>query len=146
VEECGVTEIFGLYWCGWHEVQDLDSFDIIVDLIGTCKEHPQPHIFKAHQQTIVWPFADGPELPNLFKLAELAEYLNHCLANGRKILIFCAAGWNRSGLLVGEIVKLRCPQMSGSDIVRLLKSKRSMALNNKSFEAYITGHMVAPIA
>lgn len=55
---------------------------------------------------------------------------------GKQILITCAAGLNRSGLITALVLRL-ISDMSGSDASKLIKNARHGALYNTAFDAYI---------
>lgn len=80
---------------------------------------------------------DSHGIPDLKQIEHVADWVNICRAHGRT-LIHCQAGLNRSAL-IASLALMRGPeQMSGKDVVALLREKRSPAvLCNSSFEAFV---------
>jgi protein-tyrosine phosphatase len=62
----------------------------------------------------------------------IALKLAHAVRGGRKVLITCAMGINRSGLIMALTIR-ELTGMAGIDAVRLIRRKRSGALTNESF-------------
>lgn len=57
-------------------------------------------------------------------------------AAGRRVLVRCRAGMNRSGLVVGEVLKRS--GYSAADAIAMIRKRRSpVALNNETFVAYL---------
>ena len=123
----------GLYWCGRHEVRDFSVFDVVVDTIGVCTDQPKLPQYGPTQIVVAWTFPDTAALPDLCKLHVLAAYLRDCISRGLTVLVFCAAGWNRSGLIVAEILRGR----GRLNLVGFLQSLRPGALNNQTFREYV---------
>lgn len=78
---------------------------------------------------------DGPTVPNVAQLYQLANWINLCKAHGRT-LVHCQAGLNRSGLLAG--LSLVLDGMNAHSAIHLMREKRSPAvLCNKVFEHWL---------
>jgi hypothetical protein len=95
---------------------------------------------------------DGPELPATVILDELVREVVTAVAGGRRVLVACAGGRNRSGLVLGLAVRelLAC---SGAEALRLVQSRREDALNNETFARHLAAlppparqHQTAPRA
>ena len=57
-------------------------------------------------------------------------------AAGRQVLVRCRAGMNRSGLVVGEVLKRS--GYTAADAIAMIRQRRSpRALNNETFVAYL---------
>lgn len=82
-----------------------------------------------------WPIADGP-LPNLRILRRIAELAVAVIDGGGKVLSHCAAGINRASLMNGSIL-YEMTDLTGPDVVALLRQKRPGALTNQTFAAYL---------
>ncbi len=129
--------VSGLYWCGCHEVQELNTFDIVVDTIGVCKNQPVLLTCNEKQIRITWTFPDTTKVPDEAALTSLGEYLYRCIfVDHKRVLVFCAAGWNRSGLVVASILK-NTEIVAYPGLVNYLKQLRPRALNNLVFENYV---------
>jgi hypothetical protein len=79
---------------------------------------------------------DGPELPAPAILDELVRDVVTAVAGGGRVLVACAGGRNRSGLVLGLALRelLRC---SGAEALRIVQSRREDALNNQTFARHL---------
>lgn len=81
-------------------------------------------------------FEDGPvnreELP---RILEVADWAYEKWQRGGKVLIRCAAGANRSGLITAIV--LMKDGMDPKKAIELIRSKRSFALSNRAFVTLI---------
>jgi hypothetical protein len=79
---------------------------------------------------------DGPELPKAVILEELVRDVVTAVAAGRRVMVACAGGRNRSGLVLGLALRelLAC---SGAEALHLVQSRREDALNNETFARYL---------
>ena len=84
-------------------------------------------------------FADGPLAPEIIEEIEhVAEWAYFEWKKGRRVLVRCEAGLNRSGLVIGLI--LMRDGMSAKEAIDLIRKKRSHhALSNKEFENHLLG-------
>jgi len=69
-------------------------------------------------------------------LQRIATHLAAAVRGGKKVLVSCAQGINRSGLLTALTLR-ELTGMSGLDAVRLIRRKRPGALSNESFVALL---------
>lgn len=77
------------------------------------------------------------------RLHELAMYASLALDAGKKVLVRCQAGYNRSGLLVGLI--LMRAGLSAAEAIELVREKRSnFALQNDQFVLYLYSQQRVP--
>lgn len=81
---------------------------------------------------------DGPELPAAAIMERLVKDVVTAVREGKRVLVACAGGRNRSGLVVALAVReiLGC---SGAEALQLVQSRRENALNNMTF----AGHLAA---
>lgn len=78
--------------------------------------------------------SDGNKVPP--ELDTLAEWVYDRWKQGRSIYVHCAAGLNRSGLVVARVLTMM--GMSGSEAIQHLRETRSTAvLCNDTFAAHI---------
>ena len=105
------------------------GIDDIIDLEGVQDTLP-PNI-----SLYYWPIKDIPELPDLKELETTARWGLERLKEGRQVLVHCAAGHNRSGLVNGRILVLA--GFSGKDAVKMIQSKVPGSLANFVFKDYI---------
>jgi hypothetical protein len=90
-------------------------------------------------QVLRVPLRDVEKLPDqetLQTAIKVAAQVAEAIRNGKKVLVTCQKGWNRSGFIDGLV--LRILGASPDDTVRLLRAARgSDALSNPVFEAYV---------
>jgi protein-tyrosine phosphatase len=81
---------------------------------------------------------DGPELPAAAIIDRLVRDVVTAVREGRRVLVACAGGRNRSGLVVALAVRdiLGC---SGAEAMQLVQSRRESALNNVTFAEHLAG-------
>jgi hypothetical protein len=79
---------------------------------------------------------DAPELPAAATLDRLVHNVVSAVRDGRRVLVACAGGRNRSGLVVGLAVRVLL-DCSGAQALRLVQSRRENALNNETFARYL---------
>jgi hypothetical protein len=79
---------------------------------------------------------DGPELPAAAILTRLVHDVVAAVRSGRRVLVACAGGRNRSGLVVTLAVRelLGC---SGAQALQLVRSRREIALTNETFARHL---------
>lgn len=109
------------------ELHEREEFDAVV----TCYSYAQPMSWYVHENR--YGFADGPlDHETFVKAQELASWLHSEWKAGRKCLSRCAAGLNRSGLIVALVLML--DGYSADDAIALIRKKRDRnALFNLDF-------------
>jgi len=108
---------------------DVKPFDVIVNLFGRT--------FFPEKVNLVWIFEDKPELPDLNTLMAVAKSIYTFRSEGKKVLVHCQAGLNRSGLVVGAA--LAYDGWPGVQAVKRIQTARKDALHNEKFRAYVEG-------
>jgi hypothetical protein len=79
---------------------------------------------------------DGPELPAETITDRLVRDVVVAVREGKRVLVACAGGRNRSGLIVALAVReLLC--CSGAEAVQLVQSLRENAINNVTFAGHL---------
>lgn len=73
---------------------------------------------------------DGPEMPAVATLEWLVDEVVTAVTSGGKVLVACAGGRNRSGLV-------RLAGCSGAQALSLIQSRRDNALNNLTFARHL---------
>ncbi|MFC0437816.1 dual specificity protein phosphatase family protein [Kutzneria buriramensis] len=136
------NEVFDDLWMGGHEYVDekgelrdavvTDEFDLVISLYKQPGHGPQKG--KRH---IVYQIPDGPLTPKqIARLRELAEWTGDRVRMGRKVLIRCHSGYNRSGLLTAQIlIELHVNPHAAIELVR--RARGRWALNNQIFVDYL---------
>lgn len=83
---------------------------------------------------------DGPVTPMLWTRANrAAKAVARRIRAGKRVLVTCAMGRNRSGLVVALALR-ELTGRSGARIVRHVRSLRANALTNPHFERALTAH------
>jgi protein-tyrosine phosphatase len=84
------------------------------------------------------PLVDGDEMPDASQLDELVDHVVAMVRGGRRVLVHCTYGRNRSGLVVALAVR-ELFGLSGADAANLVRERRRRALNNETFTAHLDG-------
>lgn len=101
-----------------------EHWDAVIDLDGSAP--PLEGIaFYVH-----WLIEDGPA-PERAILVALADLVNDLRRARKRVLIHCAGGINRSGLL--SAAALMRDGMSATEAIETVRSRRPGALNNPEF-------------
>ncbi|MET8539573.1 protein phosphatase [Kitasatospora sp. NPDC004799] len=115
------------------------EFDLVVSLFTLPGHGPAPEV-----EHVVREVPDAPLSPGQLRaVQEAAEITSAAARRGRRTLVRCHSGYNRSGLVVAQaLVGLGC---GSGEAVRLVRQRRSpWALNNPVFVDYLdTGLDVA---
>lgn len=67
---------------------------------------------------------------------EAAEKVAKLVRQGKKVLVSCQAGWNRSGIITALSIK-KLTNYKGNEIITLIKLNRRFALSNPAFQTFI---------
>lgn len=111
------------------------GIDVVIDLQGRFDIVLIHALFPWLKHYLYWPIKDAG-LPNVKDLESVAEFgMRMIWENGHKIVVHCAAGYNRSGLVNGVILWKH--GISGGEAIRLIRQARPGALNNPTFASYI---------
>jgi protein-tyrosine phosphatase len=113
-----------------------ERIDLVVDVAD-----PQLRLEPQALGTIVYckeALIDGVEMPPSAILGRLVGDVVTAVRAGRRVLVACAGGRNRSGLVVGLAVRelLGC---SGVQALNWVQSRRENALNNATFARHLAG-------
>ena len=108
------------------------GIEVVIDLEGGFDN--EDIAFYLHQY-VYWHILDLPFLPNREDLWRVARFGYDAWKFGKRVLVHCTMGRNRSGLINGCILWLN--GMTGEDAVRLIQEKRPGALSNPVFASYL---------
>lgn len=143
VPESPWNEIVPGLWMGGHEFRGRsgrpelavvrDEFDVVQTLLRLPGYGPGPGV-----EHHVWPIPDGPlDGTQLAGVIRLARAANEALDAGRRVLVRCYHGYNRSGLVVAHALVQRA-HTSPDEAIQLIRSRRSAwALHNELFVEYL---------
>ncbi|MET8612675.1 MULTISPECIES: protein-tyrosine phosphatase family protein [Streptomyces] len=136
------NEIVPGLWMGGHEYRARtgrletavvrDEFDVVQSLLRLPGYGPDPGV-----EHHVWPIPDGPlDGTQLAGVIRLARAANESLDAGRRVLVRCYHGYNRSGLVVAHALVQR--GAAADEAIRVIRARRSAwALHNELFVAYL---------
>jgi hypothetical protein len=136
------SEIVPGLWMGGHEYTSRpgeiafavvhDEFDLVMTLLKLPGYGPDPGV-----EHLVWSIPDGPlDGTQLAGVIRLAEAVCAALEGGRKVLVRCYSGYNRSGLVIAHALVL--DGHDTEEVIRLIRSRRSpWALHNERFVEYL---------
>ncbi|RPF36227.1 dual specificity protein phosphatase-like protein [Streptomyces sp. TLI_185] len=108
------------------------EFDLVQTLLRLPGHGPDPGV-----EHHVWAIPDGPlDGTQLAGVMRLAQAAGEALDEGRKVLVRCYHGYNRSGLVVAHALVRR--GHATEEAIRLIRSRRSpWALHNELFVDYL---------
>lgn len=115
------------------KVRELD----IEYVVNLCGEEP----FVSGRQgkrpftELFWEIEDGP-LPDLSDLEDVVGRVCAAVSAGKKVLVHCYAGMNRSGLVSAMAVN-KLTGRSGPQLVGFMRRKRPGCLTNRRFVQYL---------
>ncbi|MEV5175020.1 protein phosphatase [Streptomyces flaveolus] len=136
------SEIVPGLWMGGHEFRGRsgglefavvhDEFDVVQSLLRLPGYGPDPGV-----EHHVWPIPDGPlDGTQLAGVIRLARAANEALDAGRRVLVRCYHGYNRSGLVIAHALVQRGD--SADQAIQLIRARRSAwALHNELFVEYL---------
>ncbi|MFD5076450.1 protein phosphatase [Streptomyces sp. NPDC058371] len=136
------NEIVPGLWMGGHEFRGdsgqaefavvHDEFDLVLTLLRLPGHGPAPGV-----EHHVWPIPDGPlDGTQLTGVIRLAQAACDALDEGRRVLVRCYHGYNRSGLVVAHAL-IRAGR-APDEVIRLIRARRSpWALHNELFVDYL---------
>lgn len=109
-----------------------EGFDMNVNLTPHTTNASMPALPANY---IVWPISDGP-LPDIERAFLIARRIAAAVMDNKRVMVHCAAGLNRSGLVMALAVR-EILRISGKDALELVRSRREGALFNENFAAYL---------
>ncbi|MEU0007784.1 protein phosphatase [Streptomyces sp. NPDC006314] len=136
------SEIVPGLWMGGHEFRGRsgrlelavvrDEFDVVQSLLRLSGYGPDAGV-----EHHVWPIPDGPlDGTQLAGVMRLARAVNETLDAGRRVLVRCHHGYNRSGLVIVHALVQR--GHAPDEAIQLIRARRSAwALHNQLFVEYL---------
>jgi len=82
---------------------------------------------------VLFPFADSDVLPDMDAAADIAALAIDFLHRGKDVVANCNEGCNRSGLMIGKILRM----MGFTNVVEKIQAAHPEALYNKTFADYL---------
>ncbi|MGH8900796.1 MAG: protein-tyrosine phosphatase family protein [Egibacteraceae bacterium] len=121
------TEIVEGVWQSGHPWPG-ERWDAVIDLDGNQPPLEDVGLY------VCWPIVDGP-VPDHGLLVALADLIADLRRAGKRVLIHCAGGMNRSGLLVAAALIRN--GMGAAEAIKLIRDRRPGALNNQQFVEHL---------
>ncbi|MFD8480611.1 protein phosphatase [Kitasatospora sp. NPDC059673] len=115
-----------------HPVRVGAEFELVVSLFTTPRHGPAPGV-----EHLLAEVPDGPlDAEQLAAVQDAAERTAEAVASGRRVLVRCRSGYNRSGLVVAQaLIELGADT---TEAIRQVRTRRSpWALHNELFAAYL---------
>lgn len=125
-------------WIGSKPPRGTELHDAGFRALCLCAEEIQPRGFEFPGVLVVHaPMDDSLVTPELRDLAhEASDVLYRAWRRGDRVLVTCAQGRNRSGLVTALLAR-RIYGLSGREARLLVQQKRRNALTNGSFSRYL---------
>lgn len=106
-------------------------------LIVLCEPQFQPKesIFEG-PEVIRCPFNDEENLPGMEKIRDVVMQVAPMVVEGRKTMVACHMGVNRSGL-VATLIRRFITGESGPEVLKVVDSLKLYTLTNQTFRAFV---------
>jgi hypothetical protein len=135
-------EIVPLLWMGGHQYRNRagtrtpavvgTEFDLVVSLYRSDGHGPGAGVEHHYADTPDGPLSSG----QIESVCRMADLVVDAVGAGRRVLVRCHSGYNRSGLVVAQA--LVTMGYSAEDAIFLIRYRRSRwALNNPLFVEYL---------
>ena len=121
------TQIVECVWQSGHP-RPGERWDAVIDLDGDQPPLEDVGLY------VRWPIVDGP-VPEPALLVALGDLVADLQTAGKRVLIHCAGGMNRSGLLVAAALIRN--GMAPAEAIALIRDRRPGALNNQQFVEHL---------
>lgn len=129
--ELNASSIAKRLWVGGEPPLDRDiaGFDVLV----LCARELQPERVPFHGLVVRCPIDDYPDHQMLARVAATSRLLAKFIVNGKRVLVTCSAGLNRSALVAALVIS-QLTTKSADEIIALIRDRRDpRALYNKHF-------------
>jgi protein-tyrosine phosphatase len=119
---------------------DYEPFSMIV----LCAQELQPELPRFRGRVVRAAFGDTiwPSVPELARAALAADLVHRELVAGGRVLVTCAAGLNRSGLVVGLVLTRTMPPEHAIALIR--RARGEAALCNPTFHRIVWNAPMRP--
>lgn len=126
------TQLTPTLWMGGIQLPAMPAgFDAIV----SCKEIEDFELLPTVKAFLWVPMIDGPIIPEAATIRAALSFVSVNTCAGRKTLVHCAEGHNRSGLVIASyLINEGWAQQHAIDFIR---ENRPGALSNQAFVDYL---------
>jgi protein-tyrosine phosphatase len=130
----------GLWQGDWPYPSDLSTFDVVIS--ATAEGRPPVPSLRSKAWHIHVPLHDAEmDQPDLVR--DVARQVAMLHTEGRNVLVHCAQGWNRSGVIVARALMFEGWPVA--DAIRVVRQARgSYALSNPHFVVWLHQEAVSP--
>ncbi len=120
-------------WVGSEPPFDIDLPDF--DMMVLCAQEIQPPLVAFHGEIVRCPIPDSAlDIRQITRAVLVAKAVGDALLSGKRVLVTCAAGLNRSALVAG-LALARASRMTADEIVQRMRTRRDpKALFNTHFQ------------
>ncbi len=134
--------IEGLYQSGFPDFNEVikENIEVVIHLGELKNDFTDNASPQRKFQYIWWPIEDGP-VPDTRILNDLADLAVGFLKEGLKVLISCAAGINRSSLLICLVI-MKFLGIDANEAIGQIRAKNPLALSNQTFYDWLTGERI----
>ena len=131
-----------LLWQGSRPPQgpELASMGFSAVALTAAEHQPGPHLFPGLDAVISVPLHDGfdpPPVGELMAAMETSGVVAGIVASGRKVLVTCNMGYNRSGMVTALSLMRLQRSKSTADIIAHIRAVRPGALGNEEFVYFL---------
>lgn len=120
--------------------RDLPDFDLLV----LCAAEVQPERVAFHGQVVRCPVVnDVLSHQELSRVIISSRMVAQALGAGKRVLVTCAAGINRSAL-VAALALARLTRASAADLIMLMRKKRHPNALSNAFFQHVLNNLVGP--
>jgi len=96
--------LFEMFRGGLWQGDLLSAFQFSADIVVTCSPEGQVSALRPRLCHILFPFEDVAALPDMEIANSLAAFCAHEVGLGRRCLVHCSFGKNRSGLMTALVL------------------------------------------
>lgn len=135
-------EIYPLLWQGGRPLEGMAVANAGFNAVVFCaaEYQPPPERFPGLDAVMYVPLHDHgppPTKGELESALQASYFVSNWVAQGRKVLVTCSMGLNRSGLVVALASMALVPRASCIEVIDRIRDKRAMALRNEWFTDFI---------
>ncbi len=123
-------------WQGADPPQGPWLHELGVNVLVLCAAESQPSAHRFPGIKVIYaPMHDSAHVP-ADVAGPAAERVARYVRRGKRVLVCCAMGWNRSGLVTALALWI-LTGVSGAECVKQVQSRRENALGNEQFRQYV---------
>jgi predicted protein tyrosine phosphatase len=122
-------------------LSEIDKYDLVVSCAPDSEMRPESiACLSSCKLRVYFPFADVGDLPNVEIAMSVANFVEERMFRDR-ILVHCAGGRNRSGLIIALAMSIDDKMSTGKcdmqSVINRIKAANPLALQNDTFVKYL---------